>query len=257
MRAYLRWLADQGLAPFAVSPDGNERPACRIRPLINAGYRGSVFRTAMFSAAFAAITTLPGCGRPSICEPPARQIYPASPYRNPAFANERAVPPGAPVPRGGGRAVIGEPYSYDGIDFVPHADPAYDEAGAAAWMADEYHGRRTANGEIHDSTALVAAHPTLPLPSFVMVTNLANGRTLVLRVNDRGPFNRGRILDVSHRGAILLGFAVQGTARVRVQYLGPAPLSGDPSYEESFLARQTAGRCRLGNLPAYDCPSGY
>ena len=250
MHLLRRWLATRELSSSLYSPNGTTA--------IYASHRGIHFRAITVTCALAAIATLPGCGRPSTCEQPSpRPLYYSAPYRNPAFLNERAIPPGAPVPRGGGRAVIGDPYSYDGVVFTPQADPSYDETGAAAWMADDYHGRRTANGEIHDGTALVGAHPTLPLPSFVMVTNLANGRSLVLRINDRGPFNRGRILDVSHRAAIVLGFAVMGTARVRVQYLGPAPLSGDPSYEESFLAKQTAGRCRQSYGPAYDCPSGY
>lgn len=253
-----RWLVDRGLAPSVYSPNADFAWCLWTRPFVQARHRGSVLRAATLTVAMAAISALPGCGRQCACSPQQPQpYYPATPYRNPAFANERAVPQGAPVPRGGGRAVIGDPYSYDGVVFTPHADPTYDTEGAAAWMADSYHGRRTANGEIHDSTALVGAHPTLPLPSYVMVTNLANGRQLILRINDRGPFNRGRILDASHRAAYILGYAAAGTTRVRVQYLGPAPLSGDPSYEEGFLARQTAGRCRTSAAPAYDCPPYY
>ncbi|MBI1386480.1 MAG: septal ring lytic transglycosylase RlpA family protein [Rhizobiales bacterium] len=155
-----------------------------------------------------------------------------------AEENDRVLPVGAPVPVGGGRAVIGKPYFAYGRWFYPRAEPDYDTIGTSAWMARRFHGRRTANGEIHDSTALVAAHPTLPLPSYVRVTNIANGRELVLRLNDRGPFNNGRILDVSEQAAEMLGFRNQGLAKVRVRYLGPAPLNGDTSYEDHFLVRQ-------------------
>jgi rare lipoprotein A len=101
-----------------------------------------------------------------------------------------------------------------------------------------FHGRRTANGEIYDMEALTAAHPTLPLPSYARVTNLRNGRSLVVRVNDRGPYARGRIIDLSWAVASLLQIHVAGTAPVRVQYLGPAPLDGNDGYERRVLARQ-------------------
>lgn len=111
---------------------------------------------------------------------------------------------------------VGEPYQINGVWYYPHENPDYDQTGIASWYGDPFHGRRTANGETYDMYALTAAHQTLPMPSTVRVTNLENGRSLVLRVNDRGPFVHGRIIDVSRRAAGLLGFEQQGTAKVRV-----------------------------------------
>lgn len=114
---------------------------------------------------------------------------------------------------------IGKPYQIAGVWYYPKEDYEYDETGIASWYGAKFHGRKTANGEIYDMNALTAAHRTLPMPSYVRVTNLDNGRSLVLRVNDRGPFARSRIIDISRRGAQLLGFQRQGTAKVRVQIL--------------------------------------
>ena len=110
--------------------------------------------------------------------------------------------------------------------------------GRASWYGELFHGRRTANGEIYDMDRLSAAHPTLPLPVYAQVTNLKNGRTIVVRVNDRGPYANDRIIDLSRRSAEVLGFRRHGTATVRVKYLGRAPLSGDDSYEQRYLASQ-------------------
>ena len=112
---------------------------------------------------------------------------------------------------------IGKPYTVNGVTYQPRVQPDYDEVGVASWYGAEFHGRYTANGELFDMNKLTAAHRTLPLPSYVRVTNLQNGRSLILRVNDRGPFARDRILDVSRRAAQLLGFERSGTARVRVE----------------------------------------
>ncbi len=114
---------------------------------------------------------------------------------------------------------VGDPYQINGIWYYPAEDYEYDETGIASWYGAKFHGRQTANGEIYDMNALTAAHRTLPMPSYVRVTNLENGRSLVLKLNDRGPFAKGRIIDISRRGAQLLGFQQQGTARVRVQIL--------------------------------------
>ncbi len=140
---------------------------------------------------------------------------------------ELATPPPAPEPppppppkaRKLGYFRLGAPYQINGVRYVPRLDWNYDRTGRASWYGPRFHGRLTANGEIFDQHELTAAHQTLPLPSIVRVTNLDNGRTLVLRVNDRGPFVRGRILDVSGRAAHLLRFKDKGTARVRVQVL--------------------------------------
>jgi len=122
------------------------------------------------------------------------------------------------------RRVVGKPYDQNGRWFVPRHEPDYDRVGQAAWYGPGFQKNTTANGEIFDMHALSAAHPTLPLPSTVEVTNLRNGRSLKLRVNDRGPFNKGRIIDVSRRAARALGFERDGLTQVRVRYLGPAPL---------------------------------
>ncbi len=102
----------------------------------------------------------------------------------------------------------------------------YRAEGLASWYGDDFHGRETANGEVFDRESISAAHPTLPLPSYVRVTNLANGRSLIVRVNDRGPYHGNRIIDVSKRAAHLLGFYDRGTATVRVEYVGRAPIEG-------------------------------
>jgi len=116
---------------------------------------------------------------------------------------------------------IGNPYQIQGQGtwYYPAEDFKYEETGIASWYGEKFHGRKTANGEIYDMNTLTAAHRTLPMPSFVRVTNLGNGRSLILKVNDRGPFARSRIIDISRRGAQLLGFHTAGTAKVRVQIM--------------------------------------
>lgn len=156
--------------------------------------------------------------------------------------SKRVVEYGQPVPKGGGRYKIGNPYKIAGRWYTPRVDPGYDKVGIGSWYGDLFHGRYTANGEIFDMDALTAAHPTLPLPSYVRVTNLQNGRSLVLRVNDRGPYAHDRIIDLSRASAHALGYGRAGTARVRVQYLGPAPLNGDDSLERRVYASQSWAR---------------
>lgn len=130
-------------------------------------------------------------------------------------------------PKGGGRYQIGKPYTVAGNRFVPRAQPDLDQTGTASWYGPAFHGRLTANGEIFDQHYLSGAHPTLPLPSYVRVTNLENGTSALVRINDRGPFSNDRVIDLSRHTAQVLGFQQQGTAKVRVQYVGPAPLNGD------------------------------
>lgn len=114
---------------------------------------------------------------------------------------------------------VGNPYQAMGQWYTPVENYSYDETGIASWYGDEFHGKRTANGETFNKNALTAAHPTLQMPSLIRVTNLDNGRSAVLRVNDRGPFSRKRLIDVSHHAADVLGFMRQGTAKVRIQVL--------------------------------------
>ena len=166
---------------------------------------------------------------------------------------ERVVPLGQPVPKGGGSYMLGKPYQVGGTWYTPREEPGYNHVGKASWYGELFHGRRTANGEIYDMERLSAASPTLPLPIYAQVTNLANGRTIVVRVNDRGPYANDRIMDLSRRSAEVLGFRGNGTALVRVKYLGRAPLSGDDHYEQRFLASQSwmqvaaKGRSRKGD----------
>jgi rare lipoprotein A len=127
-----------------------------------------------------------------------------------------AVTPDKPAGRGG-YYKVGNPYEIGGIWYHPKVDYAYVETGIASWYGPGFHGNETANGEIYDQNDLTAAHRTLPMPSVVRVTNLENGKSIKLRINDRGPFARGRIIDVSKRAAELLEFKQQGTAKVRVE----------------------------------------
>jgi peptidoglycan lytic transglycosylase len=146
--------------------------------------------------------------------------------RNPFAGVGSPVYPGSgPLPKGGGKYLIGEPYEVAGWKYHPREDPSYDKVGQASWYGPQFHRRMTSNGEWFDMDYLSAAHPTLPLPSYVRVTNLENGRAVVVRVNDRGPFVGDRIIDMSRKSAEVLGFKQKGRANVRVQYLGPAPLN--------------------------------
>lgn len=141
-------------------------------------------------------------------------------------SSPRVIDPGEPVPKGGGTYRVGKPYTVAGRTYTPEENADYREEGLASWYGDDFHGRLTANGEIFDKESISAAHPTLPLPSYVRVTNLANGRSIIVRVNDRGPYARNRIIDLSHKTANLLAFHNHGVARVRVEYVGRASLDG-------------------------------
>ena len=138
----------------------------------------------------------------------------------------RVVEEGEPVPKGGGIYRVGKPYSVNGRTYVPAENPAYRIEGVASWYGRDFHGRLTANGEIYDMHSISAAHTTLPLPCYVRVTNLDNGRSIVVRVNDRGPYHRNRVIDLSIGTAKALDFYSRGLARVRVEYVGAAPIEG-------------------------------
>ena len=129
----------------------------------------------------------------------------------------------SPDTSAGVKRQTGHPYSVNGAINVPREEPGYDAVGIASWYGKRYHGRRTASGEIFDMNSATAAHPTLPFGTRVWVTNLENGRSAVLKINDRGPFVRRRIIDVSRSAARALGFVQQGTARVRVRLVQLAP----------------------------------
>src|ERR1700732_3743214 len=141
-------------------------------------------------------------------------------------SSPRVVALGDPVPKGGGTYRVGKPYTVAGQVYIPEEDANYREEGLASWYGDDFHGRLTANGEIFDMASLSAAHPTLPMPCYVRVTHLSNGQSLIVRVNDRGPYHGNRLIDVSNRAAELLEFKGNGVARGRVEYVARAPLEG-------------------------------
>lgn len=126
---------------------------------------------------------------------------------------------GTPAPSQQGAFKIGKPYDIQGTTYYPKESYDLVETGIASWYGPGFHGKRTASGEIFDTTELTAAHRTLQMPSLVRVTNLENGRSVIVRVNDRGPFSKGRVIDVSERAASLLDFKRQGTAKVKLQVL--------------------------------------
>jgi rare lipoprotein A len=163
---------------------------------------------------------------PGLCACASPQPY--QPYRAslasifPSGAPDNA----GPVPKVAGNYKVGQPYLLGGRVYVPAHDPSYRSEGMASWYGPDFHGKPTANGEIFDMNGLSAAHPTLPMPSYLRVTNLGNGRSVIVRLNDRGPYARERVLDLSVGAAKALDFYGQGLARVRVEYVGRAPLGG-------------------------------
>ena len=146
------------------------------------------------------------------------------------------------IPKGGGRRHLGKPYTVGGRKFYPRKDPTYNRVGIASWYGKRFHRRATANGEWYDMNYFSAAHTTLPIPSYAKVTNLATGKQLIVRLNDRGPFVGNRIIDLSAKSADYLGTKAKGTAKVRVEYIGPAPLNDKGSHLAAMnreLARGT------------------
>lgn len=157
------------------------------------------------------------------------------------------VSDGKEVPKGGGRSMVGRPYTIAGRTFVPKVDENYSREGLASWYGRTFHGRQTANGEIFDKYSVSAAHPTMPLPSYARVTNLVNDRSIIVRVNDRGPFHGNRIIDVSRTVADALDFRLVGVSKVRVDYVGPASVAGSDDHTLISTLR-TDGK--LAQLPA-------
>src|ERR1700736_6542612 len=179
----------------------------------------SVARAARCAAAAALCLTLANCASSGKFAGRVDPKYGVS-------SSPRVVAYGDPVPKGGGTYRVGKPYTVAGRVYVPEEDTSYRAEGLASWYGDDFHGRLTANGEVFDMGSLTAAHPTLPMPSYARVTNLANGKSLIVRVNDRGPYHGNRLIDVSNRAAELLEFKGNGVARVRVEYVARAPLEG-------------------------------
>lgn len=190
---------------------------------------------AMAATAATLAGLLSGCSNaPSNNSGVSRPLFTESEYG--VSSSPRVITHDGPVRKGGGSYKLGSPYKVAGRWYVPRDEPGYDRQGTGSWYGADFHGRKTANGEIFDKSALTAAHPTLPLPSYAYVTNLRNGRTVLVRVNDRGPYVAGRIIDLSHASARALGYDGQGHAPVRVRYAGRAPLDGDDRRERRFLA---------------------
>jgi rare lipoprotein A len=136
------------------------------------------------------------------------------------------VAQGNNIPKGGGRYMVGNPYQVKGKWYYPKEDFSYSKVGIASWYGSAFHGRLTANGEVYDQMHLSAAHPTFPLPSYARVTNVETGSSVIVRVNDRGPYHEGRIIDLSNKTADLLDLQHSGTGNVRVQYVGRARMDG-------------------------------
>ncbi len=151
-------------------------------------------------------------------------------------ASQRLYVEGDRIPKGGGGYKIGSPYKIGARWYTPTEDSHYDRVGLGSWYGADFHGRKTANGEIFDMHALTAAHPTLPIPSYAYVTNLSNNRTILVRINDRGPYAHDRVIDLSRRSARELGYELGGVTQVRVKYAGRAPLDGNDVHEQRFLA---------------------
>jgi rare lipoprotein A len=166
-------------------------------------------------------------------------------------ASRKVVADGEAVPRGGGQYLVGHPYTVAGHRYYPAENPSYTATGMASWYGAAFHGRRTANGEVYDMASLSAAHPTMPLPSYARVTNLDNGYSVIVRVNDRGPYHAGRVMDVSSRVADVLDMKAMGTAKVKVDYVGPAPMEGS---DDSQLLASLRTDGSPANMIGYSAP---
>lgn len=161
-----------------------------------------------------------------------------SPKKYGVKGSPKVVSAGRPVPKGGGRYIVGKKYKIAGKWYYPKVDPNYKKVGLASWYGPTFHGRKTANGEIFDRNALTAAHTTMPLPSYAKVTNLKNGRSMIVRVNDRGPFHGNRVIDLSERVATMLDTKSHGVSKVKVEYVGRARMDGR---DEAFLMASYSG----------------
>lgn len=186
-------------------------------------------RSSTIAILVTAAAVLAGCtGTPSVKklvrDPKSKEYFAESEYG--VKASPRVTMAASNLKRGGGRDMIGKPYKIKGKWYKPKEEPNYVKVGGASWYGDAFHGRLTANGEVYDMTHLTAAHPTMPLPSYARVTNQKNGTSIVVRVNDRGPFAKGRVIDLSKRAAEMLDYKHAGVAKVKVEYLGRAPLHG-------------------------------
>ena len=158
-------------------------------------------------------------------------------------ASPRVIGDGQSVPKGGGVYRVGKPYMVAGRRYVPFEKaPGHAEVGLASWYGKDFHGRLTANGEVYDMNSISAAHRTMPMPSYARVTNTRNGHSIIVRVNDRGPFHDSRVIDLSSRTAQLLDFRGHGLARVKVEYVGRASLDGSDDRKLEATLRTNGDR---------------
>jgi rare lipoprotein A len=188
-----------------------------------AGWRRRLARFAPLAALVAAVS-LGGCAKSPMqtAGGHGKEYFPEGAYGK---ASPRVVADGEDVPKGGGQYLVGQPYTIAGKTYVP-SEKKYATTGLASWYGDAFHGRRTANGEVYDKNSITAAHPTMPLPSYARVTNLRNNHSIIVRVNDRGPYHGGRVMDLSARAAEALDYKRVGTAKIKVEYVGRASLAG-------------------------------
>ena len=217
-----------------------------LEPRIYAGARRWRGAASLSVAALA----LAGCATP---EPTRVTHYHGHEYFSQAKygrASRKVIADGQPVPHGGGQYLVGRPYRVAGHWYYPRVNPSYSAVGMASWYGAAFRGRRTANGEIYDTASLSAAHPTMPLPSYARVTNLQNGYSIIVRVNDRGPYHAGRVMDVSSRVADVLDMKAMGTARVKVDYIGPAPLAGSDDSQLLASLRTDGSPANLIGYPS-------
>jgi rare lipoprotein A len=205
--------------------------------------RGLAARSGVALFSIVAASLIAGCAS----QPQPRAMVAPKPKSKEYFAEKEYGVKASPrvtnkrsrLPRGGGRDQIGKPYQIKGQWYYPKEQPGYSKSGKASWYGDAFHGRLTANGEVYDMTHLSAAHPTMPLPSYARVTNLKNGSSVLVRVNDRGPYAHGRVIDLSKRAAEMLDYTHSGIADVRIDYVGRAPLEG--ADDEYLLASYQPG----------------
>jgi len=214
-------VAGTSLGEPAVTLEVNSRPARKLSAQLRTGL--------IVAAAVSAVAA---------CSSTPQQKSKFSPEKYGVKGSPRMVAEGQPVPKGGGRYIVGKKYKIAGKWYYPKEDPDYKKTGLASWYGPTFHGRKTANGEVFDRNSLTAAHTTMPLPSYARVTNVENGRSMIVRVNDRGPFHGNRVIDLSERAATMLGTKSAGIGKVKVEYVGRAPLHGQ---DEGFLLASYRG----------------
>lgn len=196
--------------------------------------------------AFAGAVAMAGCAQApqQQARHHGKEYFPESIY---GHASARVVADGEPVPKGGGQYLVGNPYTVAGKTYVP-SERKFTGVGLASWYGDAFHGRRTANGEVYDRDGITAAHPTMPLPSYARITNLRNHRSIIVRVNDRGPYHSGRMMDLSARAAEALEYKSIGTAKIKVEYVGHASLAGSDDRKLMATLRVDGRPAELGDF---------